>query len=145
MLLERSDAILDLSDPNVVLRPRKRCPTERLLGNRDPLVCKKKKKDQGDVSTGVTVSSATDNRNHILSSMLPPPPPPLTNQAHTTLNVGQNTNHAQSHGAQAIVVDDDEEESLESDGDDEDEGATTEEDDDAELCMCPSTWITSTD
>ena len=144
MLLERSDAILDLSDPNVILGPRKRRPTEHLLGNRDPLVCKKKRKDQGDVSTGVTVSSATDNGNHILSSMLPLPLPLLTNQAHTALNAGQNTNHAQSHGAQAIVVDDDEE-SLESDGDDEDEGATTEEDDDAELCTCPSTWITSTD
>ena len=141
MLLERSDAILDLSDPNVVLGPHKRRPTECLLGNGDPLVCKKKKKDQGDVSTGMTVSSATDNGNHILSSM----PPPLTNQAHTALNAGQNTNHAQSHGAQAMMVDNDEEESLESDGDNEDEGATTKEDDNAELCMCPSTWITSTD
>ena len=145
MLLERSDAILDLSDPNVVLGPRKRRPTERLLGNGDPLVCKKKKKDQGDVSTGVTVSSATDNGNHILSSMPLPLPPSLMNQAHTALNMGQNTNHTQSHGAQAIVVDDDDEESLESNGDDEDKGATTEEDDDAELCTCPSTWITSTD
>ena len=145
MLLERSDAILDLSDPNVVLGPCKCHPTKHLLGTRDPLVCKKKKKDQGDMSTGIMVSSATDNGNHILSSMPPPPPPPLMNQAHTALNAGQNTNHAQSHGAQAIMVDDDKEESLESDGNDEDKGATTEEDDDAELCTCPSTWITSTD
>ena len=76
---------------------------------------------------------------------MPPPLPPLTNQAHTALNVGQNTNHTQSHRAQAIVVDNDEEESLESDGNDENEGATTKEDEDAELCTCPSTWITSTD
>ena len=145
MLLERSDAILDLSDPNIILGPCKHHCTECLLGNRDPLVCKKKKKDQGDVSTGMMVSSATDNRNHILSSMPPPPLLPLMNQAHTALNAGQNTNHTQSHGAQAIVVDDNEEESLESNGDDEDEGATTEEDNDAELCTCPSTWITSTD
>jgi len=144
MLLEKSDAILDLLDPNIILGPCKRCPTEHLLGNRDPLVCKKKK-DQDGVSTGMTVSSATDNGNHILSSMPPLPPLLLTNQAHTALNAGQNTNHIQSHGAQAIMVDNDEEESLESHGTDEDEGATTEEDDDAELCMCSNTWITSTD
>ena len=136
MPLEKSDAILDLSDPNVVLGPRKCRPTEHLLGNGDPLVCKKKKKDQDDVSTGTMVSSTTDNGNYILSLMLPPPPLSLINQAHTALNVGQNTNHTQSHGAQAIMVDDDDEESLESHGTDEDEGATTEENDNAELCTC---------
>ena len=41
MPLKRSDAILDLSDPNIVLGPCKRHPTERLLENGDPLVCKK--------------------------------------------------------------------------------------------------------
>jgi len=136
MLLEKSDAILDLSDPNVILGPCKYCPTECLLGNGDPLVCKKKKKDQDDVSTGTMVSSTTDNGNYILSLMLPSPPLSLINQAHTALNVGQNTNHTQSHGAQAIMVDDDDEESLESHGTDEDEGATTEENDNAELCTC---------
>jgi len=96
MLLEKWDAILDLSDPNIILGPHKHRPTERLLGNGDLLVCKKKK-DQDGVSTGMTVSSATDNGNHILSSMPPPPPLSLTNQAHTALNAGQNTNHVQSH------------------------------------------------
>jgi len=81
MPLEKSDAILDLSDLNVVLGPHKYCPAEHLLGNGDLLVCKKKKKDQDNVSTGITVSSATDNSNHILSSMPLPPLLSLTNQA----------------------------------------------------------------
>jgi len=102
MLLEKSDTIPDLSDPNVILGPHKHHPTECLLGNGDPLVCRKKKKDQDDVSIGATVSSAIDNSNHISSSMPPPPLLSLTNQAHTALNVGQNTNHIQSHGTQAI-------------------------------------------
>ena len=41
MPLERTDAILDLSDPSIVIGPRKRHPTERLLENGDPLVYKR--------------------------------------------------------------------------------------------------------
>jgi hypothetical protein len=41
MPLERCDAIPDLSDPNIILGPRKHCPTECVLENGDPLACKK--------------------------------------------------------------------------------------------------------
>lgn len=132
MPLERSDAFLDLSDPNIVLGPRKRRATECLLENGDPLAYKKNKADH--VSTGMTVSSASaDKDNHTLSSM-----PSQTHPTHTIPDPRQATkrtkrsNDKASGGAQSIVVEDSE------DGDegtrsDEDEGASTEEDDNAEL------------
>jgi len=113
MPLQRSDAILDLSDPNIVLGPRKCHPTEHLLENGDPLASKKVK--------------------YILSSM-----PTLTcpMPMHTMPSPGQN--HAKSSDdrtldeGQAIVVEGSDR--AESDGETvEDE--TTEEDDDAELGM----------
>ena len=140
MPLQRSDTVLDLSDPNLVSGPRKRHPTEHVLENGDPLVYKKKKKDQDNVSTGTTVSIATDKGSHTLSSIPLPPPQPPMNQTHTMLNAGQSTNHAQSYGAQAIMVDDSDDEE-ESHGADENKGVTTDEDDDAELCMCSITLV----
>ena len=74
MPLERSGAILDLSDFDIVLGPHKRRPTERLLENVDPLASKKIQKDNafsGDI--GATVSNASaDKGKHTLSPMLPP-------------------------------------------------------------------------
>ena len=113
MPLQRSDAILDLSDPNIVLGPRKRCPTERLLENGDPLVCKKAK--------------------HSLPSVPTPTPLMLVD---TIPNPGQTTDQTKSSddGAsgedQAIMVEDSDE--AESNGEGV-EGETTDEDEDAGL------------
>lgn len=113
MPLQRSDAILDLSDPNIVLGPRKRRPTECLLENGDPLVCKKVK--------------------HALPSVPTPTPPTPVD---TIPNSGQTTDQTESSDDsasgedQAIVVEDSDE--AESNGEGV-EGETTDEDDDAEL------------
>ena len=132
MLLERSNAILNLSDPTIALGPRKCRPTERLLENRDPLAYKKKRKDP---STDVTASNAhADDGNHTSSSMLP-----LTLLTHPTPNPIQATSVTESDDdrssgkAPAIVVEDSDE--GESD-DGSDEGASTKEDDESELGMC---------
>ena len=133
MPLERSDAILDLSDPNTVLGPRKRRPTERILENGDPLACKRVRKAQA--STAMTISNAcADEQDHTLSLMSPPTH--LTSATCTTPTPRQATNHTNSNndstsdGPQAIVVED-------SDGSEgSDEGEVTDEDDDAELGMC---------
>jgi hypothetical protein len=74
MPLERSDAILDLSDPNIVLGPRKCRPTEHLLDNGDPLACKKGRRVH--ISTGVTVSDDSVNRDKLRPSSASPSMPP---------------------------------------------------------------------
>jgi len=115
MLLQRSDAIPDLSDPNIILGPRKRRPTKCLLENGDPLVRKK----------------ARNNANSM---------PPPTHPMHATPNPGQTTNHAESDCSndrtsdegQAIMVEDSDEEKSDGEAI---EGETTDEDDDAELGM----------
>ena len=89
MPLQRSDAILDLSDLNIVLGSHKHRPTERLLENGDPLVCKKAK--------------------HSLPSVLTPTPPMPVD---TMPNPGQTTDQTESSDDstsgedQAIVVED---------------------------------------
>jgi hypothetical protein len=121
MPLKRSDAILDLSDPNIILEPHKHHPTECLLKNGDPLFCKKAR-------------YSSNKENHTMPTMLDP---------------GQATDHADSSNgatsdrAQVIVVEDSDEaksgkrsDEGETTGTDEDEGETTDEDDDAELGMC---------
>jgi hypothetical protein len=139
MPLERSDAILDLSDPHLILGPHKHRPTERLHENGDPLACKKKRKvnvsPPGDA--GISVSNAcadsADKGKHISSPVLPP-----TQLAHIAPNPSQATNHTErsnlgtSNGAWAIVVDDSDEDEI----DERSDGGVTEEDDDAELGMC---------
>lgn len=133
MPLERSDAILDLSDPNIVVGPRKHRPTKRLLENGDPQVCKKMRLDH--LSTSMTVSTASADKGDLTLPLMPP----LTHPTHpapgprpaTDCTEGSDDKH--SDGAQAIVVEDsDKEESDEGS----DEGTTTEEDDDAELGAC---------
>jgi len=139
MPLERSGAILGLSDPNIVLGPRKRRPTERLLENGDPLASKKIRKDNvspGD--TGATVSNTSaDKGKHTLSPMLPPTQSPHTMpRAREATNDGESNSDGTSDVAQAIAVDDSDEEGGDEGkyGSDEvDEGATANEDDDAEL------------
>jgi len=137
MPLERSDALLDLSDPNIVIGPHKCHATKCLLENGDPLVQKKNKA----VPTGMTVSSASADKdkldNHPLSSKLLP----LTHPTHTAPGPREVTNHTEggndkaSDRAQAIVVEDSSEgESDEGTGSD--EGASTKEDDDTELGAC---------
>jgi len=130
--LEQSDALLNLSDPNIILGPCKHCATECLLENGDPLAWKKKKTD--NVSTGMTVSGASTDMdkldNHTLSSM-----PLPTHPIHTTPDPRQATSSVEgcddraSKRAQVIEVEDSSEEES-------DEGASTEEDDDVELGMC---------
>ena len=111
MPLKRSNAILDLSDPNLVLGPCKHRPTECLLENGDPLVCKKAR-------------NSSNKEAHTLLSMLPP-----THPIHTMPNPGQATNHTESSDNKtAIVVED-------SDETESDVGETTDEDDKAELGM----------
>ena len=78
--LERSDIILDLSDPNLAVGPRKRRPTERVLENGGPLVRKKATKN-------------TKLDNHTLSTSSTPAPTPL---AHSMPNPRQSTNNAAS-------------------------------------------------
>ena len=120
MPLERSDAIADFSDPNIVIGPRKRRPTERVLENGDPLVRKKA-------------------RNN---SMLMTSPP--TQPTHTMPNPGQTTNHVESSDCgdnvtsdegQAIVVEDTDDADEEKKDRESVEGEITDEDDDAELGM----------
>jgi hypothetical protein len=117
MPLKRSDAIANLSDPNIIIGPRKRRPTERVLENGDPLVLKKARNE---------------------SNLIPSPP---TRPTHTMPNP---TNHAESSDcgdnttsddSQAIVVEDtDDADEGKSDGETV-EGEMTDEDDDAELGM----------
>jgi len=107
--LKRSDALLNLSDPNIILGPHKRCATEHLLENGDLLAWKKKKVD--NASTGMTVSSASTDKdksdNHTLSSM-----PPPTHPIHTTPGPRQATSSVEgcddraSKRAQVIEVED---------------------------------------
>src|SRR5260221_5075309 len=109
MPLERSDAILDLSDPNIVMGPRKRRPTERLLDNGDPLV-RKKARNKGIPD------------NHTLSSM-PPPARPTSRPRQAANSTGStHGDDTTSDGAEAIVAGvDDKEESHGGDGSDEGE------------------------
>jgi len=135
MPLERSDVVLNLSDPNIILGPCKHCPTEHVLENRDPLACKRVRKAQGPIA--MTASNAhTDKEDHTLSLTLLP-----THLPHTVPNPKQATNNAErgndhmSHGPQVIVVED----SASDEGSD--EGEATEEDDDAELGICSITLL----
>lgn len=145
MPLDRADAICDLSDPNVVVGPRKRRPTERLLENGDPLSHRKVRKVSAAV-VSVDAHADKDKENHTLSSTLsilpglppaprptrPPAARPTTTPATVPATEGvESTSDPSSDGPEAIVVEgsDDEETDLEgSDG-----GEATDEDDDAEL------------
>jgi len=135
MPLERSDAVLDLSDPNIILGPCKCRPTERVLENRDPLACKRVRKAQGPIAVMVSNARA-DKEDRILSLMLRP-----THLPHTAPNPKQATNDAErgndrtSNGPQAIVVEDSASDERS------DEGEATEEDDDTELGMCSITLL----
>jgi len=115
MPLKRSNAILDLSDPNLVLGPRKHRPTECLLENRDLLVCKK----------------ARNNSNKEAHTLLLMPPP--THPMHTMPNPGQATNRAESSDNKTAIVVEDSDEAESDVGSD--AGETTDEDDKAELGM----------
>jgi hypothetical protein len=115
MPLERSNAILDLSNPNIVLGPRKHRPTERLLDNRDPLACKKGRR--------VTVSDDSVNRDKLRPSSASPSMPPSSQS--TAL-----TDSAEDSHDKAIVVGDSNKE-----GSERCESEVTDEDDDAELGM----------
>ena len=132
MLLERSDAILNLSDPNVVLEPCKCHPTECVLENGDPLVCKRERK-----SHMFTVSNASADKKKLTSLM-----PPSTHLVHTTPPSSQTTqsthptDSAESSDGQAsdgevIVVNDSNE-----------EGEVTDEDNDMELGTDPIPCMT---
>ena len=135
MPLERSDALLDLSDPNIVLGPRKHHATERLLENGDPLAYKKSK----------AVSSASaDKDNHTSSSSLMPPPThptPTVPDPRQTIKRTERSDDRASDGAQEIVVDSSEESDSADDGTGSDEGGSTEEDDDAKLGACCITLV----
>ena len=140
MQLERSDAFLDLSDPNIVVGPRKRRPTERLLENGDPLACKKVKKHAKDLE---------NMEKHTPLSMPPPTPvadATLAGQARQTMHSAESTVDRARDEAEAIVVEDTDEENHSANkggvqNDDVDEGETTDEDDDSELGMCSITLI----
>jgi hypothetical protein len=121
MPLQRSDAITDLSDPYIILGPRKCHPTERLLENGDPLIYKK----------------ARDNsiKENYTSSSMPTP----THLTHIVPNPERTTTDAvssdcsderTSDDTQAIMVDDNDEA-----GSDREtvEGETTDKNDDTEL------------
>ena len=150
MPLERSDAIVNLSDPTMVVGPCKRRPTERLLENGDPLTCKRARN-----SAAVTVRNASTDKENWSSSPMPPPTrmPPSAHLAHPTPmptrpnhptpaiqpNPGRTTDSTEisdsgtSDGAWAIVVEDSDGEETDNEGSD--KGEVTDEDDDAELGM----------
>ena len=147
MPLEWSNALLNLSDPNIILGPCKCHATECVLENGDPLILKKK----NAMPTGITVSSASTDKdksdNYTLSLM----PPLLTHLTHAIPGPKQATNYTEgcnnraSDRAEAIVVEDSSDEGTGSN-----EGATTEEDDDTKLGMCcmvlvgfqpPANWL----
>lgn len=141
MPLERSDALPELTDPNIIVGPRKRRPTERLLENGDPLAHKKAR---------TVLKDSKNMEKHTPSSILPP-----THVAHAMpATLARQTPHS-AEGAvdrvmdpddpEAIVVEDtDEEDNCGADSDEggtqNDEG-TTDEDDDAELGMFSITLI----
>jgi hypothetical protein len=113
MPLQRSDMILNLSDPNIVLEPHKHCPTECLLKNGDLLVCKKAK--------------------HSLPSMLtltPPTPANTIPNPRQTTDQTESSDDSASGEDQAIVVEDSDKAESNREGV---EGETTDEDDNAEL------------
>jgi hypothetical protein len=124
MPLQRSDAILDLSDPDIILGPRKRHPTKRLLENGDPLACKKARRNQAsiaDVSDKEKLSLCSmPLSSHPIDTM----PPPTLSTCPT--NDTESGNDEASDGVQAIVVNNSNEEEA------------TDKDDDAELGMCHS-------
>ena len=57
MPLDRYDAIPDISDPSIIIGPRKCHQTERVLENGDPLTYKRARKTH--VSTPVTATNAS--------------------------------------------------------------------------------------
>jgi hypothetical protein len=131
MPLDRTDAILDLSDPNIVVGPRKRHTTKHVLENGDPLAHKKVRKE----SAAVTVSSdAPSHMENPTVSSMPPPTESTPRPTRPTLATRPSNMHA------AVSADSDEGASESSDGaraivvEDSDENAATDEDDDAELC-----------
>ena len=131
MPLERSDAILDLSDPNLVLGPRKRRATERVLKNGDPLAKKKQNDNMSPGNTGTIVSNASVDKGKHTPSLIPVP----AQLTHAILHAKGATNNTKgsgtrtSGGAQAIIVEDG------------NNGATTDKDDDAELGMFSITLV----
>jgi hypothetical protein len=122
MPLERSDAILDLSDPNIALGLHKRRPTERLLENGDPLACKKGRRAQA--STGVMVSDGSVDKDKLKPSLISPLMP-LSSQLTGPTDSAEDSNDA------VIVVDDSNEEGSEME--------VTDKDNDAKLSMCLTT------
>ena len=123
--LERSDAILDLSDPNIVLGPCKHHPTERLLENGDPLACKKARTDMSTAMADLAVS-----RSSSISRSVHTTPMPSSSPLTCSTDPAQSSDDQSSDGAQVIMVDDN---SDEEGSDDSNEGEVTEEDDEAEL------------
>ena len=121
MPLERSDAIPDLSDPNIVLGPCKRHPTEHVLENGDLLACKKGRK----VYTSTADVLAADKERLTVDTM--PQSSQLTRPTDSTES-GDNQSDQASDSIQAIVVDD-------SDDEGSDEREVTDESNDAELSM----------
>ena len=140
MQLERSNAFLNLSDPNIIVGPRKRRPTECLLENGDPLACKKVKKYTKDLE---------NMEKHTLLPMPPPTPvvdATLAGQARQTMHSAESTVDGAHDEAEAIVVEDTDEENHSTNkggvqNNDIGEGETTDEDDDSELGMCSITLI----
>ena len=136
MPLERSYAIADLTDPNIVVGTRKCRPTECLIENGDPLAHKKARKVLKDLE---------NMEKHTALSM---PPPTRVAHAMPALPARQTTQSTEGvvdrvpDPAGAIVVaDTDDEENGSAD-----EGSTrivrideetTEEDDNTKLGMCP--------
>ena len=148
MPIERSNAIQDLSDPNLVLGPRKRRATERVLENGDPLAKKKRKDNLSLGDAGVTVNNASADKGKHTSSLKKPAPaqqPQLAHAAPHARGSTPSTNGARggdartSDGAQAIVVEDGSDSDEGNNGSD--DGATTDEDDDAELGMFSITLV----
>jgi hypothetical protein len=127
MPLNRSDAIADLSDPNLILEPHKHCPTECLLENGDLLVCKKARNDLGSM----LLPSPLTHLMHLTDAM--PNPRQATNCAETRSS--DCCNNVTLDEGETIVVDDSNNANEGETEGESVEGESTNKDDDAKLDM----------
>ena len=116
MLLERFDAFADISDPNIIIGPCKHQPTEHLLENRDPLVHKRARK------ANINMSGASANKENL--TVLPPSSP---SSVPPSSHAGDQSDSDDGHeGHDALTSDDTQVIMLDSDEE-------TDEDDDSKL------------
>ena len=132
IMLDRSDAILDSSDPNIILGPHKHRPTECLLENGDPLLYKQGRKIHTSADDVPTDMEKLMSSSAALSADLIDTTPP-SSQLTCPADSSESGDDCTSDGVQAIAVDDSDKEGGNEEGSS--DRGVTEEGDDAELGM----------